>query len=152
MIAVTGKIYRGPRPKSLQELRDKGFTRVIDLQSGAYELFHDDKYEEEKKSGIDGIQVTDLDLSDIFPPDRATMHRLIYALAFAMEYSSPSYKIYIHCLHGKDRTGFAVAAFRMQYMKWNFNEAVKEMFSMGFHNFPYLWWVPFLKQYEVKGA
>ena len=38
----------------------------------------------------------------------------------------------IHCKHGSDRTGCVVAAYRMAFMNWTKEEAIKEFQSGGF--------------------
>jgi len=40
--------------------------------------------------------------------------------------------VFIHCLHGKDRTGLLVALFRCIVQKWSFNNALKEALHFGF--------------------
>ncbi|MGY0218557.1 dual specificity protein phosphatase family protein [Endozoicomonadaceae bacterium StTr2] len=44
-------------------------------------------------------------------------------------------KIYIHCLHGSDRTGFMCAAYRMVFQGWTANQAIDEYTkgSFGYH-------------------
>jgi len=49
-------------------------------------------------------------------------------------------------LHGKDRTGMAIASWRIIYDKWSFEDAVKEMEKHGFHNFSYFFWKRKLKR------
>lgn len=148
MIKVTDTLFRGPRPKSLSELSD--FKRVIDLQSGVFEDLHEDQYEIDKKSGkFTRPVVQDFSLSNIFPPKNKLVWGILAALEFVHEFN-PNYRVYIHCLRGKDRTGFICAAFRMQYQGWNYRKAVDEMLSLGFNKWIYFWWIPFLKQYENK--
>lgn len=43
--------------------------------------------------------------------------------------------IFVHCLHGADRTGFLIAIFRIMRSGWTFNEAYKEMMDCGYHRF-----------------
>jgi hypothetical protein len=42
--------------------------------------------------------------------------------------------IYIHCRHGSDRTGMAIALYRTQHDLWDYNEALREAISYGFGN------------------
>jgi protein tyrosine phosphatase (PTP) superfamily phosphohydrolase (DUF442 family) len=41
-------------------------------------------------------------------------------------------KVYVHCDHGKDRTGIVVAACRMALEGWSFVDAFNEMRAHGF--------------------
>jgi len=145
MYHVSGKIYRGPRPKSFKDLQAAGITKVITLQTGVYEFLHNDQYEFESATKF-GIEVVSLKLSDVFPITMNQWHELFYEL-----YSIPTPGlIYIHCLKGEDRTGMVSAIIRMRREGWSFKDAYREMRKMGFNMWPYFWWVPFLKRFEMK--
>lgn len=139
---ISEKLIRGPRPSSYADVVALGCNRVINLETGAYEYFHNDDYEAEDASRF-GVVAHKLRSSDIFPPNTG---RVMLCLAL-IELQG---RTYLHCLHGKDRTGFICAAYRMEVMGWTFKEAVKEMFDLGFHKWPYIWWVPFLLKYRGK--
>jgi len=49
--------------------------------------------------------------------------------------------VYVHCRHGQDRTGIAVAAFRMKQQGWSLADAETEMQAFGFNDV----WVNFKK-------
>ena len=53
-----------------------------------------------------------------------------------------SHPVFVHCLHGVDRTGFMIAVFRIRRMNWTFEEAYSEMRELGFHTFrlPHFKW------------
>ncbi len=40
--------------------------------------------------------------------------------------------VYIHCLHGQDRTGFAIALFRILHDGWNVDNALNEARKFGY--------------------
>jgi len=143
---VSPFLYRGSRPSNYVSLVEEGIKKIVDLESGVYEKLHDDLYE--KNDGKDyGIEKLHIPCSDIFPPSQDEVAKF---LNFVTRNTSNNLKTYVHCLHGKDRTGYMCAAYRMQAMDWSFKDAVKEMFSMGFHKAPYIWWVPFLLLYRSK--
>jgi hypothetical protein len=49
--------------------------------------------------------------------------------------------LYVHCLHGQDRTGLGVAAYRVTYGGWTKAQAEVEMLACGFHkSLVGLWW------------
>jgi hypothetical protein len=41
--------------------------------------------------------------------------------------------VYVHCLHGHDRTGLLVGLYRVKVMGWTVADAYAEMRAMGFH-------------------
>lgn len=139
MIKVTDNLWRGPRPTSYQELRDQGFDMVIDLESGIYQTFHDDEYEKELSLRF-GIQQIVIPCSDITPPRLDQVAKFLDAINYA-------HKVYVHCLHGNDRTGFMCAVFRMRIQNWSYVQAEQEMFDLGFHKIPYLLWLGSLTAY-----
>lgn len=145
MFEVCKNFFRGPRPKSHDELYKAGIKVVLDLQSGMYEKFHNDAYEAEDADDFGMIEYT-ARLSDILPPSFDVTRRACNTIAHYLNRDMP---VYVHCLHGKDRTGFMVAYYRIVAQKWSFTNAVQEMFSMGFHKVPYLLWVPFLWIYTM---
>jgi len=142
VVKVDENLYRGPRPKSFAELKNIGIKTVINLQSGAFEIFHNDEYEFEMGATYE-INEVEIELSDFFPPTMGQWHEVLYTIK-----NSPG-PVYIHCLHGMDRTGFICALYRMRMMAWKFEKARDEMYSLGFHKWPYLWWVFFLRKFEL---
>jgi protein tyrosine/serine phosphatase len=41
--------------------------------------------------------------------------------------------IFVHCLHGKDRTGIMIAMYRILRCQWTLRQAYQEMVACGFH-------------------
>lgn len=143
MLEVEKNFYRGPRPTSFEELDKNGINVVINLQSGIYEKVHNDAYENENAVDWDMCEY-EAPLSDIFPPSFDKTKKIYNTIR---RHRESGQSVYIHCLHGKDRTGFNVAYYRVVKNRWSFSRAVAEMFSLGFHKWPYILWVPFLWAY-----
>jgi tyrosine-protein phosphatase SIW14 len=141
MDQVDEYIYRGPRPPSVQWLKDNGFREVIDLESGKYEQFHDDDYERERKTERT-IDFTNLPWSDFWAPNRLQLKKVIYIMSLNRKMKI---KTYVHCLHGEDRTGMAVAAYKIVVLGRTPDEAIADMYAHGFHRFPYFFWVKQLR-------
>jgi tyrosine-protein phosphatase SIW14 len=62
---------------------------------------------------------------------------------------SSNWPVYVHCAQGRDRTGVAVASYRMAVQGWTAEEAVREM--NAFHN--NWWWVEnakFVRKLDIK--
>ena len=141
LVDLNNNLYRGPRPSSFSVLRDAGMKSVINLQSGYYDEWNDDTYETE--NGFEfGIADHIVHCSDFFPPKKWQVKKAIDLITNS---SGPTY---IHCLHGKDRTGFMIAAYRIIVCKWPAERAINEMLSEGFHNWFYFWWKSYLRDLE----
>jgi protein tyrosine/serine phosphatase len=145
VIQVTPNIFRGPRPKNLRELFRKKVQRIINLESGVVDYFTDDDYEASLPIAVNrGVEYMEVDLSNIFPPSRKKIESILEVLR-----ADPTKRTFIHCMAGKDRTGFVCAVIRMQLCGWGYRRAVNEMIEMGQH-WRYRWWIRFLKKYQVK--
>lgn len=131
-------IYRGPRPKTHAELQDRQIRHRVDLQSGFHETFKEDILEKEDPRDYK-IKLTDYDLSDFTPPSYEQVKEIIDHI------DSLVGNIYIHCLHGKDRTGFICACFQAT-RGFKYETAKEIMMYHGFHKFPYIWWLYSLKK------
>lgn len=137
-------LYRGKRPESISSLKDDGFEDIINLQSGVFEFFHNDRYEFEygyQSLGI--ISRKNFWLSDIFPPSVWTLKTIATILH---QNNRDGIKTYIHCLHGKDRTGLIVAAYNILYRNYKIEDAIEKMYQNGFHKWPYLYLFNWPKQ------
>lgn len=140
---IEGKLYRGPRPESYDQLKAMKIQTIVCLQSGWHEFFNDDFYE--NNSPFDhGFNFYNLKCSDFFPPSEKDVQTFFEIM------ESATGPVYIHCLHGKDRTGFMIAVYRMRKQGWTFKQAKEELFANEFHKFPYLWWLRELKKHEGK--
>jgi len=141
MFQVDENFFRGPRPESLNDIVDNGITTIVSLQSGLYELTHEDDYENAQPADY-GIKFYDLGCSDFTPPTPRVVQKVLQILA-------KGERTYVHCLAGKDRTGFVTAVYRMHVNDWSYSAAVAEMENMGFHWW-YFWWKRELKKYADK--
>src|SRR4051812_48335547 len=133
MKEFTCGLFRGPRPKSLEELKANKITTIIDLETGAYEKFHNDWYETAgHELWENGINLIRFPLFDIWPPNR---YQICWIFAEIDKASLRPGSILIHCKSGVDRTGFVVAAWRMYRQKWSLAAAANEWIMEGAH-----WW------------
>lgn len=137
---VSKNLYRGQRPESFEFLQSIGVDVVIDLQSGVYESIHNDKYEIQRKSGqILGISYVDYNLSDFTTPKLYQLKSIAKDIRI---YLKTGHTVYLHCLHGADRTGCVIFTHRVINENWLVMKALVEMFKEGFHWMPYILWVP----------
>lgn len=138
MKKVSESLYRGPRPQDLGALKEAGFDCLISLQSGVYELLHEDHRESQFPCEY-GLAFYSIGLSDFAPPTVEQVKLIISKI-------KKHQKVYIHCKHGVDRTGVVVACYRVAEQGFAPKTAIDEMFAMGFHKFPYLLWMPQIKK------
>lgn len=124
-------LYRGPRP-STDDLRKVKF--VINLEEGWFECFHSEvPLERATCTGL-GVAYLHRPMSDFFAPSRRDVLQIIDQIQFWL---FKGYSILVHCLHGEDRTGIVIAAYRIRYQNWPVSQALIEMYQAGFHKFPY---------------
>lgn len=134
-------LHRCERPKSFAQLKALGITTVIKIGWGVHEAVNDDQYEHENPDHF-GIVVHTLRCDDIFAPSDSEVSQFLDLVKAA-----PG-KVAVHCKFGKDRTGFMCAVYRMVVQGWSYEAAKEELYDMGFHKFPYLFWLMTLKKYR----
>lgn len=128
-------VYCGPRPKTQAELDailTLGVKDFVSLETGAYEALHDDVYEEA------GVSKENFACSDITPP---TWGRTLAMVAYLKIRNSNETPVFFHCLHGRDRTGWILAAYRIIAQGWTEEAALEEYLGHGLH-WAYRWWWP----------
>lgn len=143
---VNDCLYRGglPSVSDLHELKKMGLKTVVD--------FNVRGHPEEK------LTCRKIGLRYIHKPWTAWWHHsLIWnyygniAEEFLIDVNDPSlHPLYIHCLHGRDRTGMLIAVYRMVCEGWTFREALKEMKRFGFQPLWHLDLVFFLFRYQHR--
>jgi len=143
MIQVHNNFFRGPRPKTIEELVLAKIQTVISLQSGFYQAIFDDRYELEQPLDYN-IRPFVYPMSDLCVPNED----LVIDVIDKIRNEGRSGRVYVHCKHGVDRTGYITAAYRLYIQDWTFESAVKEMLHLGFHKFPYFYWINSLKRFE----
>jgi len=118
---VTPKLYRGGQPGAdgLKALKQMGVSIVIDMRGGHSE--HEQKAAEEL-----GMQYVSIPWHCPFPSDEPFIKFL------KVIEQNPARKVFVHCRLGDDRTGMAIASYRMAEEGWSADEAMKEMELFGF--------------------
>ena len=118
---VTPGLYRGGQPGAdgLKALKKMGVSIVIDMRGGHSE--HEKKAVEEL-----GMEYVSIPWHCPFPSDEPFVKFL------KVIEDNPGKKIFVHCRLGDDRTGMAIASYRMAEEGWSAEEAMKEMELFGF--------------------
>lgn len=140
---VDERIFRGPDLGLESFYANRRFKTVINLQTGWFEALLSTEDEELLECYIENINYYDFCLNQFFPPKN---RQVAVALSILKREPAP---IYIHCRHGHERTGFVIAAYRMQVCGWTFADAYKEWKDMGCHWLWRLFWKKELRKYEI---
>jgi tyrosine-protein phosphatase SIW14 len=121
---VTPNLYRGGQPGAdgLKTLKKMGVSIVIDMRGGHSE--HEQKAVEQLR-----MEYVSIPWHCPFPSDEP----FVKFLKVIEENSGK--KVFIHCRLGDDRTGMAIASYRMAEQGWSADEAMKEMELFGFRGF-----------------
>jgi tyrosine-protein phosphatase SIW14 len=119
---VSGVLYRGGQPEKIGvcALKKLGIKTVINLRQS--------KVDEEifRGCGMDQVAIP----MNAFFPRREGFRRFLGIV------SDPArLPVFVHCRYGSDRTGAAVAIYRIKVQNWSAAEAIREMVDgpYGFH-------------------
>lgn len=122
---VTPNLFRGAQPErdGYRTLQSMGVNIVVDMRGNRSE-----------QSAVEtlGMQYVPITWNARSPSDE-TIARFLSVLE-----ENPDKKIFVHCHAGVDRTGMAIASYRMAREGWSPDEAMKEMQLFGFGGFHHL--------------
>jgi protein tyrosine/serine phosphatase len=135
---VSANLYRGAQPssKGFETLKKTGIDVVIDLRGGR------SKDEEEAVTKL-GMQYVSIPSHCPYPSDQT------WAKFLKVIEENPGKKVFVHCRLGNDRTGMAVASYRMAEEGWSAADAMREMEAFGFTTIHHAM-CPGLEAYEQK--
>ncbi len=122
---VSPGIYRGARPgkSGVQLLKGMGIKTIVDLENV------DAAVQQEKGwATTAGISFYSIPLSGFWAPKDIDTERVLDLLS-----DSRNQPLFIHCLHGEDRTGLMVGLHRVFNEGIKASVAYKEMLARGFH-------------------
>ena len=116
---VTPELYRGAQPDAagMKKLKELGIKTIVNLR-----LAHGDK-DEIGTLGIDSVHIR----VDAFKPE---MDDLVEFLLVATDPNRTP--VFVHCQRGTDRTGLAVAVYRIVVCGWTKTQALDEMLNGPF--------------------
>lgn len=118
---VSGNIYRSsaPTPEDIIWLNKQiGITRIISLDK-----------ESSKKIDL-SCRLLDIDHIDLsIDMTKSSLIRFIKNIGKLLKSDK---KTLIHCAHGRDRTGMAIAMYRCQEQGWDSDKAIEEAKSLDF--------------------
>ena len=119
---ISDRLYRGAQPdaEGIANLKRLGVKLIVNLRMPG-EAWKD----EASLAEAAGIQYTNFPMSGFARPNEDQI-RQILAL-----FESASDPVFVHCLHGCDRTGTVVACYRIQHDHWSPSLALREARKYG---------------------
>lgn len=118
---ITNSIYRGAAPsvKDVVKLKSKfGINKIVSL-------------DRESSDNIDEI-CNLLDIEHITIPLDTSKKSLLKLFSYDLKDLLSDGPTFIHCKHGKDRTGFVAALYKCKYLDYSPEEALDEAKLFGF--------------------
>ena len=118
---VEDGLYRGGQPsyEGIQQLKTRGVRTVIDLR--------DDRNPAER------MWVEEAGMAYVNVPTNASRVEPAKIERFLREVDVAQRPIFVHCYHGRDRTGLEIAVYRMAVQDWPREAALKELYAHGYH-------------------
>src|SRR5580704_9674765 len=120
---VDDRVYRGGQPtkEGLTNLAKLGIKTVIDLRSA------DGRSVAEKKTAEElGMRYVNVPMPALAKPADEDIAKVLSLLE-----SESGAPVFIHCMRGKDRTGMAVACYRIKHDRWENQKALQEAKANG---------------------
>ena len=105
----------------LQTLKEIGIRTIVNLRHDAAQTRAEGH--EARRLGLRYFSVPLPDLS--LPQDKVVRQ------VFELINSAENHPVFVHCHHGKDRTGTIIACYRISHDGWTVTEARKEAEKLG---------------------
>lgn len=124
--SVNPDLYRGGQPQDLEDLiclQSVGIKTVISL------IIEEPKtivWERAQTKAL-GMNFYSFPMSGIFSPRNSTVAKIFKELL-----EPNHFPVYIHCMHGKDRTGLIMGLYRVWLDGWTPKDAWEEMLQLEF--------------------
>lgn len=135
---VSPTLYRGAQPtaEGFAELKKMGVKTVVSLRS-----FTSDRGKLEG-TGLRYVRIPCL----AWCPEDEDVVRFLKVVT-----DPANQPVFVHCQHGADRTGYAVAAYRVVEQGWAMADAMRELHAFGFHRV----WIPiphYLRKFDAEAV
>lgn len=124
---VTPWFYRGGQPgkEGIHALQELGVKTVVSLRWSP-------KVVEAERAAVEqmGMRFVSIPLNYWNVPTAKILDEF-----FDLIHDPSNRPVFLHCLHGADRTGLMVAMYRITHENWDFGKAYNDMVQHGFHRF-----------------
>jgi len=123
---VSENVYRGGQPSidGFKALAKAGVKTIVDLRSSA-----DEAHKEKQTVEALGMQFVSIPMKMRAPADEQI------AKVLNLFTSAATGPVFVHCHGGRDRTGTAVACYRISHDGWSNDVALGEAFKRGLRPF-----------------
>jgi tyrosine-protein phosphatase SIW14 len=124
LATVSPELIRGgqPTPQGLSSLRAAGIKTIINLRNEEVLVAQEARMVHQL-----GMRYINIPLDVFDEPSPSDVNKFLQAVR------DPANKpVFVHCLHGQDRTGTFVGIYRVAEQGWPQEKAYAEMLSMGF--------------------
>lgn len=123
-VVEEGKIYRGAQPSAedLQALRRIGIRTILKLNTNELNA-------ERAEATLLGMRVIDVPLSARSAGTSKSCADV--ERAYAVMVDPANWPVYVHCEHGRDRTGFLIGLYRERAEGWDFDQVSRELTQYG---------------------
>lgn len=120
---VNAQLYRGGQPKTggLQKLKALGVKTIVNLRGE-----DDHTRAEEEEARKLGLRYYSISLPGFSKPKDEEVERVLDIIN-----SSKNQPVFVHCHHGKDRTGTIIACYRISHDGWSAEQAKNEAKRYG---------------------
>lgn len=119
---VSGILYRGAQPnkEGIKALHELGIKTIINFRNSSKDLQLIKNYPFKFKYFWLPMKAAQ--------PDRQILKKFLDIVS-----NPENQPVFVHCLHGADRTGLAVALYRIKIEAWNPEDAINEMIMGCYH-------------------
>lgn len=133
---VNKNLYRGAQPGNggIRKLKELGVKTIINLR-GADE----GTQAEEEEARAAHLNYFNVPMDGLGRPSDEKVEKILSLINDAK-----NWPVFVHCNHGKDRTGTIIACYRISHDGWKLDEAMKEAKSYGMS------WVQFKMKDYIK--
>ncbi len=138
---ITPNLYRGAQPDDdgYRTLKKMGVKTIISFRNF---------FSSEKNAEAAGLQYLSIPIYASIGSSAPTDAQV--KLFFDTVLDPRNQPVYIHCQHGKDRTGMMAAIYRIEREGWTNEEAIEEMQAFGYHDI-FRDLIGFVRKYEPRG-
>lgn len=126
-------LYRGalPKPEELMELKRQGIEYIINLRTGHSLQTAAEKATEKAFVERLGLKFIEYPIDSRKGPTKELINDFF---EFSQYLRNNNKKAFIHCKHGKDRTGTMVALYELNFGVKNYHQALQEYFGFGYNH------------------
>ena len=142
---VDDTLYRGalPAPEDFLDLKKQGFDTIVSLRSG----FDPKGLMEKGFVEQIGLEYANFPINSKNGPTQEVAESF---LAYMEKARLAHKKVFLHCKHGKDRTGTMTAIYEIKFNIKTFHQAIIEFFTMGYNHAKHPHMLEFVRNFAKK--